>query len=120
MSAGKRGSARPKSRAEANPGKMSDVDMDIEARFIEQECEGGCQLATIRAENALLRAALLWMRNHCDVGKPELRELALARADAVLKDYEPSLAGRAYFRARYPVLETQPLTAAPASMIPGK
>jgi hypothetical protein len=89
-------------------------DMDIEAIFIEQECEGGCQLATIRAENALLRAALLSMRNHCDVGKPELRELALARADAVLKDYEPSLGGMAYFRARYPVLETQPLTATPA------
>jgi hypothetical protein len=40
----------------------------------------------------------------------------LSRADAVLKDHEPNLAGRAYFRARYPVLVDKIKRLSPASL----
>lgn len=46
----------------------------------------------------LLSAALLWLRNHLDVGKPEERQEAIARADALLAVYEPTMAGMSNFR----------------------
>ena len=45
-----------------------------------------------------LAAALLWLRNHYDVGKPELKQQVLSRADAVLKQREPTLDEMKEFR----------------------
>jgi hypothetical protein len=58
-------------------------------------------------EPAILRAALLWLRNHYDYAarprRPRHDIDVLTRIDAVLKDYEPSIADVQKFRAAYPV-----------------
>jgi hypothetical protein len=46
--------------------------------------------------------ALRWLRNHYDVGRPELKEQVLARIDAVLKDFDVKSEDSAEFRRRYP------------------
>ena len=50
----------------------------------------------------ILIAALLWARNHLDVGKPELKGEVLKRLDEVLRDYPPSIAGNRLFNTKYP------------------
>jgi hypothetical protein len=55
------------------------------------------------ADAAHLRGALLWLRNHYDVGRPEDKARVLARVDAVLRDYEPSVSDVKTFRDKYPL-----------------
>jgi hypothetical protein len=56
----------------------------------------------VEAETAILRSALLWLRNHYDVGKEGLKPKVLSRIDSVLVDYEPSIASLTAFRDAYP------------------
>jgi hypothetical protein len=49
-----------------------------------------------------LAAALLWLRNHYDVGKPELKKEVLARIDSVLKQREPTFSEMREFRRDFP------------------
>ena len=58
-----------------------------------------------RREKALiLRAALLWARNHLDtrVEDAAFRDKVIGRLDRVLKDYEPTVTGMRLFREKYP------------------
>lgn len=51
----------------------------------------------------VLVGALIWLRNHYDVGQPELKESVLARIDKVLEDADARIADHKAFREAYPV-----------------
>lgn len=50
----------------------------------------------------ILSAHILWLRNHLDVGDPALRKRVLKRADMVLEEYPPSVAGMKSHREKFP------------------
>lgn len=52
----------------------------------------------------VLRAALLWARNHIDGGvKPHLKEVVVQRLDEVLADHRPTSEDVKMLRDYYPV-----------------
>lgn len=53
-------------------------------------------------DQEVLAAALLWLRNHYDVGNERVKAKVLNRVDRVLKDHEPSGAAMAELRRKYP------------------
>ena len=55
-------------------------------------------------EPDVLKAALLWARNHIEVGvKPELKDQIVQRLDDVLANSNPTMADMEKFRTLYPV-----------------
>ena len=55
----------------------------------------------MNTENLVLRAALLWARNHLDLtNDPVVKARVVARLDRVLENYQPSITGATVF-ARY-------------------
>lgn len=50
----------------------------------------------------ILSAALLWARNHLEVGNPEMRDRVIERIDRVLKYREPTPADMQRLRDMYP------------------
>lgn len=54
-------------------------------------------------EPGVLKAALLWARNHIDAGvKPELKDAIVQRLDEVLANHNPTVADMEMFREFYP------------------
>jgi hypothetical protein len=54
-------------------------------------------------EPGVLKAALLWARNHIDVGvTPELKDRIVQRLDDVLANHPPTVADMRKFRDFYP------------------
>lgn len=53
-------------------------------------------------DQEVLAAALLWLRNHYDIGDPKLKRKVLNRIDRVLKNHEPSAVAMVELRKRYP------------------
>lgn len=52
-------------------------------------------------ETKMLCAALLWARNHLEVGRPEVRDDVIQTLDRVLKHREPMVADMKSFREMY-------------------
>jgi hypothetical protein len=50
----------------------------------------------------ILAAALLWLRNHYEVGDPALRDDVIERIDRVLANYHPTVKDMKYFRKMFP------------------
>ena len=57
----------------------------------------------ISSEIKLLRAALLWARNHLDADDQSGRAAVVERLDRILAGREPTTADMAYMREMYPV-----------------
>lgn len=55
----------------------------------------------ITPNDRVLVGALLWLRNHYDVGRPELKESVLAHIDSVLRDADAQGADHRAFREAY-------------------
>ena len=55
-----------------------------------------------RHDQRTLAASLLWLRNHYDVGKPELKQRVLDRVDKVLEQHELTLDNMKEFRRDFP------------------
>jgi hypothetical protein len=54
-------------------------------------------------EPGVLKAALLWARNHIDAGvAPALRDAIVQRLDDVLANHHPTMADMALFHEFYP------------------
>lgn len=54
-------------------------------------------------EPGVLKAALLWARNHIDVGvRPDLKDRIVQRLDDVLANHHPTVADMQKFRDFYP------------------
>ena len=64
-------------------------------------------LAAIIAEQKTLAAALLWARNHLDVGVLEHRDRVIEALDRVLEGRAPTVADMRNFREMYGIRETQ-------------
>jgi hypothetical protein len=56
----------------------------------------------VESNQRILAAALLWLRNHYDVGDPALREDVIERIDRVLADYHPTVSDMDHFRKMFP------------------
>lgn len=54
-------------------------------------------------ETKTLAAALLWLRNHYDVGNKDVKRIVLARIDRVLEAYPVSVVSMRKFRKEFPV-----------------
>jgi hypothetical protein len=59
-------------------------------------------IAKATGDPRILRAALLWLRNHYDVGDPAIKDEVLARVDTVLGDKLPDHNDMEAFRNLYP------------------
>jgi hypothetical protein len=56
----------------------------------------------MKVDPKMIAACLLWLRNHYEVGKPELREEVLRTVDEVLDSCYPSMADMGKFRKMFP------------------
>lgn len=54
-------------------------------------------------EAAVLRAALLWARNHIDLGRADLKNEVLDRLDDVIGDFNPTMKDVEMFNEFYPI-----------------
>jgi hypothetical protein len=53
-------------------------------------------------ETRMLAAALLWARNHLEVGHQDVHDQVIETLDRVLKHREPTVADMKRFREMYP------------------